>query len=202
MNTHLPDPIRALAQLFKELPGVGPKTALRFVFALLREPREKSERLARALLSLHAHIKTCATCGVFTSHNPCATCKDPKRDPRILCVVAESRDIATIESTGEYSGRYFVLGGLLSPLEGSTPDTLRVTELADRLSAHPEIKEVVLAFSPDLRGESTILFLVKRLQGYPVKLTRLARGLPLGADLEYADEVTLADALKGRREIA
>lgn len=201
MNSHLPDPIRTLAHLFRDLPGVGPKTALRFVFGLLKEPREKSERLARALLALHAQVKSCIGCGAFTMTSPCALCKDPARDTRALCVVAESRDIATIEATGEFQGQYFVLGGVLSPLEGSTPDVLRTEDLASRLASHPEITEVILAFSPDLRGESTILYLVKRLQNLPVRVTKLARGLPLGADLEYADEVTLADALKGRRDV-
>lgn len=201
MNNHLPDPIRNLAMLFRELPGVGPKTALRFVFSLLKKSDVDTTRLARAIATLKQNVKTCDECGSFTTHNPCAICKDSNRTKNILCVVAESRDIATIESTAEFNGQYFVLGGLLSPIEGSTPDMLRIDTLLDRLNGQTEIQEIVLAFSPDLRGESTILYLTKHLSHLPVKLTKLARGLPLGADLEYADEVTLGDALRGRREI-
>lgn len=179
---------------------MGPKTALRFVYALLAKSPTDVSKLARTLLALHDHIKACQGCGAFTSANPCNICKDPKRDAAMICVVAESRDISTIEGTGEYNGRYHVLGGLLSPLEGSTPDTLRIGELFSKLS-QGTVKEVVLAISHDLRGESTMLYLGKRLAQYPAKITRLARGLPLGADIEYADEVTLADALRGRKEI-
>ncbi len=200
MNNYLPDPIRALAALFKELPGVGPKTALRFVFSLLKKSPADAERLARGLLALHSHVKTCTACGAYAVNSPCTICKDPKRDQNILCLIAESRDIAVIEATGEFNGRYHILGGLLSPIEGATPDTLRLNELFTRL-ASGGITEIIFALSNDLKGESTSLFLVKRLANYPVKITRLARGLPMGADLEYADEVTLADALRGRREI-
>lgn len=201
MNSNLPDPIRTLAMQFRSLPGVGPKTALRFVFSLLKEPREKTERLAQLLINLHAHVKTCSECGSYAIKSPCLICVDGKRETQTLCLVAESRDIATIESTGEFHGYYFVLGGLLSPLEGATPDTLRIQALLDRLAKQPEIKEVIFAFNPDLRGESTILYLAKQLSSFSVTLTTLARGLPLGADLEYADEVTLADALKERRRV-
>lgn len=200
MNNYLPDPIRSLAALFKELPGVGPKTALRFVFSLLKKTPADAERLARALLSLHAHVKTCTECGAYATNSPCTICKDQKRNSTTICIIAESRDIAVIEATGEFNGRYHVLGGLLSPIEGVTPETLRLNELSTRLLSG-NITEIILALSNDLKGESTTLFLVKRLASYPIKITRLARGLPLGADLEYADEVTLADALRGRREI-
>lgn len=201
MNQHLPDPIRNLAQMFRELPGVGPKTALRFVFALLKRSPQEAEQLAESIRRLHHTVQTCENCWAYTMSAPCAICKDPNRDAAILCVVAESRDIATIEATEEFNGRYFVLGGLLSPLEGSTPDLLRMAELVTHLKSHPETQEMILAFSPDLRGESTMLYLSKRLSDIPIVMTKLARGLPLGADLEYADEVTLADALRGRRKI-
>ncbi len=201
MNNHLPDPIRGLASLFRELPGVGPKSALRFVFALLKKPKIDLQRFAQALAHLQEQVKICETCGAYTTNNPCGICKDQNRTEQILCVVAESQDIATIEATGEHPGRYFVLGGLLSPIEGSTPEMLHTDELITRLAKQPQTKEVLLAFSPDLRGESTILYVSKRLAHLPIKITKLARGLPLGADLEYADEVTLADALRGRREI-
>ncbi|MBI4280998.1 recombination protein RecR [Candidatus Uhrbacteria bacterium] len=201
MNIHLPDPVRELAILFKMLPGVGPKTALRFVYALLKESPQKTEQLARAMLSLHQRLKICSSCGGFTLQDPCLICRDSNRDASLLCVVAESRDIATIELTGEFQGHYFVLGGLLSPLDGITPDLLRVDSLIERASGQPEIKEIILALNPDLKGESTILYLTKQLMPLGKILTTLARGLPLGADLEYADEVTLADALKGRRAL-
>lgn len=201
MNQHLPDPIRNLAQLFRKLPGVGPKTALRFVFALLAAPGEESERLARSLMTLRSQVKTCGRCGSFTMGNPCEICRDERRDPSILCIVAESRDIATIEATGQFQGYYFVLGGLLSPLEGTTPAELRTTALINRINETPALRELVLGFSSDLRGESTILYLSKLLLNYSLRLTTLARGLPLGTDLEYADEVTLGDALRERRLI-
>lgn len=201
MNNHLPDPIRNLAQLFRELPGVGPKTALRFVFALLKRSPQDAGQLAESIHRLHRTVQTCESCGAYTMSASCAICKDQNRDPTILCVVAESRDIATIESTGEFNGRYFVLGGLLSPLEGSTPDMLRITELVRYLAQHPAVQEVILAVSPDLRGESTMLYLSKRLAALSITISKLGRGLPLGADIEYADEVTLADALRSRRKI-
>lgn len=187
--------------MFRDLPGVGPKTALRFVFALLKRSPEEAHELAESIRRLHRTVQICEPCGAYTMAAPCAICKDPNRVATVLCVVAESRDIATLEATGEFNGRYFVLGGLLSPLEGSTPDMLRVAELATQLKNHPEIQEMILAFSPDLRGESTILYLSRRLADIPITMSKLARGLPLGADLEYADEVTLADALRGRRRI-
>ncbi|MDP3985326.1 MAG: recombination mediator RecR [bacterium] len=202
MNTHLPDPIRSLALMFRALPGVGPKSALRFVYALLKSPKEKTEQLAAALLSLHDHVKSCTGCGAFTMQSPCSICRDGNRDGSVLCVVAESRDISTFEFTGEYRGRYFVLGGLLSPLDGTTPDKLQGEQLAALIETQQNLKEIILAFNPDMKGEATVLYLTKRLAAYPVRITTLARGLPTGADLEYADEVTLADALRGRRQVA
>lgn len=202
MNHHLPDPIKNLALLFRDLPGVGPKTALRFAYALLREPREKSENLARSLLALHSHMKVCGSCMSFAMESPCAICRDTERNQKILCVVAESRDVSTIELTGAFPGYYFVLGGLLSPLDGITPDMLHLAELNRHLSMHPEIREILLAFNSDLKGESTILYLTKELAHHKLNITTLARGLPMGADLEYADEVTLADAVSGRRTIS
>jgi len=200
MNQYLPDPIKSLAILFQELPGVGPKTALRFVFSLLNKHRDNTEKLARTLMALHNHIKFCDICGAYAIKNPCTICADATRQKNILCVVAESRDISTIEMTDEYQGQYHVLGGLLSPIEGATPDILRIRELEERISTGV-FTELLLAFSSDIKGETTALFLSNQLRPYEIKITKLARGLPLGADLEYADEVTLADALRGRREV-
>lgn len=194
-----PEPIQNLVANFSRLPGVGPKTALRYVFHLLRSPQGDLEAFARALTSLDK-IKTCELCFTYTEHTRCRICSDPNRQEHILCVVAEPRDIPTIEVTDMYDGRYHVLGGTLNPIEGMTPDFLNVRSLLDRLKSSNQIQEVILAFSPDVQGETTILYLTKHIKPLGKKVTRLARGLPLGADLEFADEVTLGDAITGRRE--
>lgn len=193
-----PEPIQNLVAAFSRLPGVGPKTALRYVFYLLKQPKSDLDVMARALVALGEKVRVCDTCYTYTELETCEICRDQKRDPNLLCVVEESRDIATIESTDAYRGRYHVLGGVLSPIEGVTPNVLRIRELQERLDAHPEIQEIILACSPTVQGESTMLFLAKELQRHNKKITRLARGLPVGATLEYADEVTLGSALKGR----
>ncbi|MFA6131098.1 MAG: recombination mediator RecR [Patescibacteria group bacterium] len=194
-----PAPIHKAMQALSKLPGVGPKTALRYVFALLEFPERDRLLLAQSIQELQ-NIKRCQTCFAFSETPTCEICADSQRDPSILCVVAESRDISTIEATGAYHGRYFVLGGRLNPIEGQTPEKLHVRDLLSRLEAHPEIHEIILAFSPDVHGETTILFLSRQMKNIGRKATRLARGLPMGADIEYADEVTLGDALTGRRE--
>jgi len=194
-----PEPIQNLVANFSRLPGVGPKTALRYVFHLLRSPQGDLEAFSRAITSLDK-IKTCELCFTYTEHARCRICSDSKRQEHILCVVAEPRDIPTIEVTDMYDGRYHVLGGTLNPIEGVTPEVLNVQPLLDRLKKTPEIQEVILAFSPDVQGETTILYLTKYIKPLNKKVTRLARGLPLGADLEFADEVTLGDAITGRRE--
>ena len=194
-----PEPIQNLVANFSRLPGVGPKTALRYVFHLLRSPQGDLEAFSRALTSLDK-IHTCDTCFTYTERDRCRICSDSKRQEHILCVVAEPRDIPTIEITDMYDGRYHVLGGTLNPIEGVTPEVLNVQPLLDRLKKTSEIQEVILAFSPDVQGETTILYLTKHIKPLNKKVTRLARGLPLGADLEFADEVTLGDAITGRRE--
>ena len=155
--------------------------------------------VAQAIANLD-EVQICRTCFAYAESNVCSICSDKKRNDAVLCVVAESRDIATIEATDAYHGPYLVLGGRLNPIEGVTPDVLNVEPLMQRLEAHPEIKEVILAFSPDVHGETTIMYLARRIKGPDRKATRLARGLPLGADIEYTDEVMLGDALLGRRE--
>ena len=196
---HFPAPIHNAVAMFSKLPGVGPKTALRYVFSLLRLSPTEREQFARALIDLQ-NVKKCSVCFTHSEESVCSICRDPKIIGSMLCVVAESRDIATIEATRAYNGKYFVLGGVLNPIDGQTQETLNVGKLLNRLKADPLITEVILGFSPDVHGETTILYLSRQIKALKCKTTRLARGLPLGADIEYADEVTLGDALLGRRE--
>ncbi len=194
-----PAPIHNAVAALGKLPGVGPKTALRYAFALLRLPKHELDAVARALGGL-SHVTVCTICFTYAEATRCDICTSSDRDSSLLCVVGEARDIATIEATSMYKGRYFVLGGVLNPIDGMTPDKLRVHQLKERLSADSAIKELILAFSPDVHGETTILYLSRLVKGLGKKTTRLARGLPMGADIEYADEVTLASALAGRSE--
>ncbi|MFA6017859.1 MAG: recombination mediator RecR [Patescibacteria group bacterium] len=179
------------------LPGVGPKTALRYAFALLRFSKNDLLLLSRSIVDLTT-ITTCKTCFTYAESDTCDICADSSRDVSKLCIVAEARDIATLEATSAYKGKYFVLGGVLNPIDGMTPETLNIHELVDRLKNNPSIHECILAFSPDVHGETTILYLARLLEPFKVSTTRLARGLPMGADIEYADEVTLASAISGR----
>lgn len=194
-----PKPIETLVNLFTYLPGVGPKTALRFVFYLLKQPKGTIARMATALQELHDAIVTCTVCKTYSTDPVCDVCRDTQRDKSLLCVVAQPRDIGTLDAAG-FTGRYHVLGGALSPIEGVTPDTLEVASLLERLR-HEPVREVVLAFNPDIEGEATIMYLSKQLRPFSVRVTRLARGLPAGSDLEFADEVTLGDALSRRWEV-
>lgn len=194
-----PAPIHNVVAALTKLPGVGPKTALRYTFALLRlSPHERS-LLANAVVNLE-NVQKCSECNAVSETPVCSICSDDKRNTNTLCIVAESQDIATIEATEAYQGKYYVLGGRLNPIEGATPEALNVEELIGRIEENPEITEVILAFSPDVHGETTIMYLSRRMKQLGRKSTRLARGLPMGADIEYADEVTLGDALLGRRE--
>lgn len=195
-----PEPIQNLIATFCRLPGVGPKTALRYVFTLLKQPKSDLEVMARAVRDLE-RIRVCERCFTYAETTLCEICADTRRDSTILCVVEEPRDIATIESTDNYRGFYHVLGGTLAPMDGITPEVLRVRELLDRLTEGHGVLEIVLALSPTVHGEMTILYLAKQLASRNVKITRLARGLPLGATIEYADDVTLGEAIKGRRNV-
>ncbi len=195
-----PEPIQNAVAGLSRLPGVGPKTALRFVYYLLKIPKAEVLQLSRSLAALTEKIQTCTRCYTYGESELCEICADARRDASILCVVEEPRDISTVESTGVYKGRYFVLGGVLNPIEGMTPDALRIHELAERLQNDAGVAEIILALSPTVQGESTMMYLSKRLAPLGRKVTRLARGLPIGATIEYADEVTLGDALKGRRD--
>lgn len=192
--------IDELASELARLPGIGRKTALRLTYHLLRQPPEQSRRLAAALVALVERVRPCERCRNFSEAPLCALCTDPRRDASTLCVVEEAADIASIERAGEYRGRFHVLGGRLSPLDGVGPDDLAIAPLLARIA--PEgVREVILATNPSLEGEATALYVQRQLAGSGVRVTRIARGLPVGGDLEYADGVTIAQALAARREM-
>jgi recombination protein RecR len=195
-----PEPVTRLIEAFAQLPGIGPKTASRLTFYLLRRPLEQTQALAEALVDLKQRIVFCRQCFNITEQNPCAICSDEKRDRSVLCVVEEALDVLAIERTGEYRGLYHVLHGAISPVEGIGPDELRINELMARLKQEP-VREVLLATNPNLEGEATAMYLARLIQPLGVRVTRLARGLPVGGDLEYADAVTLSRALEGRQEM-
>lgn len=190
-----------LASEFARLPGIGRKTALRLTFYLLKRPPDEIRRLARALDAVAERIRPCSRCGNLTESDPCAFCVNPRRDPGVICVVEEASDIAAIERTGEYQGLYHVLAGRLSPLDGIGPNELNVASLIERLGNGSEVREVILATNPSVEGEATAVYLQKLIRPLGIRVTRLARGLPVGGDLEYADGVTIAQALAGRREM-
>ncbi len=190
---------RLVDQLVR-LPGIGPKTAQRLAFYLLKVPKEEATELARAIVDLKEKMRTCALCFNATEDEICGICRDPARDPAVMCVVEEANDLLAIERTREFRGLYHVLGGTLSPLEGRGPDDIRGQALVDRLRGG-RVTEVVLATNPNVEGEATALYLQRLLKPLGIPVTRIARGLPMGGDLEYADEVTLARALEGRRSV-
>ena len=196
--------IDELATELSKLPGIGRKTALRLTYYLLKQRPEQSRRLADALMTLAERVRPCARCFNLSEDELCAVCRDPRRDPSVICAVEEASDIGAIERTGEYRGLYHVLGGRLSPLDGVTPEDLTIGALTDR-ARQDEVREVILATNPSLEGEATALFVQRALAaatGGRVAVTRIARGLPVGGDLEYADGVTIAQALSARREMA
>jgi recombination protein RecR len=190
--------IDELATELARLPGIGKKTALRLTYHLLRQPAAQGRRLAEALLALGERVRPCSRCFNLTEEALCPICRDPRRDASLLCVVEESSDITAIERAGEFRGRYHVLGGRLSPLDGVQPDDLTVAQLVERVR-DGEVREVILATNPSLEGEATALYVQRQLAGTPMAVTRIARGIPVGGDLEYADGVTIAQALTARR---
>lgn len=190
-------PVAALINEFSKLPTVGPKTAARLVFYLLNRPRHEAQALAEAILNVKDHVRFCSTCYSLTETDPCDVCSDPDRDAATICVVAEAKDVYAIERTGAFKGRYHVLGGLISPMDGIGPAQLRVKELVERIGREAP-REIILATNPNAEGEATALYLSRLLQPLGVMVTRLAYGLPIGGDLDYADEITLAKALEGR----
>jgi len=196
-----PRAVTRLIEEFHRLPGIGPKTAQRLTFFLLRAPKEHALSLAEAVAQLKDRIVTCSICQNIAEENPCAICRDEARDRSMVCVVEEPLDVLALERTREYRGLYHVLHGAISPLEGIGPEDLRVQELLARIQRGPGIQEIILATNPNLEGEATAMYLERLIKPFGIKLTRLARGLPVGGDLEYADEVTLTRALEGRREV-
>lgn len=183
------------------LPGIGRKTALRLTYHLLKRPAAEVTRLARALDHVVERVHACTACGNLTEADPCVVCANPRRDRAAICVVEEASDIGVIERTGEYRGLYHVLGGRLSPLEGIGPDELGIEPLLGRLRNGTQVREIIVATNPSVEGEATAVYLQKLIQPLGIRVTRLARGLPVGGDLEYADDVTIAEALAGRREV-
>jgi recombination protein RecR len=182
------------------LPGIGRKTALRLTYHLLKQPKEQSRRLAEALRTLSDKVRPCSRCFNLTEEELCVICRDPRRDSALICVVEEAADIGAIERAGEYRGHFHVLGGRLSPLDGVTPDDLTIPQLVQRIERTGNgIREVILATNPSLEGEATALYVQRQLATFPLSVTRIARGLPVGGDLEYADGVTIAQALSARR---
>jgi len=192
--------IDELASELSKLPGIGRKTALRLTYHLLKQPRERSVRLARALETLAERVHPCATCFNLTEDEECGICRDPRRDAAVICAVEEAADIGAIERAGEFRGRYHVLGGRISPLDGVGPEDLTVSALERRV-AGGAVSEVIVATNPSVEGEATALYLQQVLAPHVGRVTRIARGLPVGGDLEYADGITIAQALSARREM-
>jgi len=195
--------IRPIARLINELsklPGVGNKTAQRLAFHIINMPDEQVQNLAQAIAEVKTSVRYCSVCGDITDVDPCRICSSHDRDPSVICVVEDPRDVIAMERTRDYRGFYHVLHGTISPMEGIGPDEIRIKELLQRVK-DDTVKEVILATNPDIEGEATAVYISKLLKPLGIKTTRIAHGLPVGGDLEYADEVTLSKALEGRREI-
>jgi recombination protein RecR len=192
--------VQTLIDELGRLPGIGPKSAQRIAFYLLKAAPEDARRLANSITEAKERVSWCRQCYNFSEGELCTFCRDEKRDPRVLCVVEEPRDIVAVERTGEFRGRYHVLQGAISPIEGIGPEQLRVKELLTRIGAE-SVDEVILATNPNIEGEATAMYLARLLKPLGIRVTRIASGLPVGGDLEYADEVTLGRALEGRREV-
>ncbi|NLM44131.1 MAG: recombination protein RecR [Clostridiales bacterium] len=193
-------PIAKLIEAFTKLPGIGTKTAQRLAFYVLDMPEKEAEELAYAIINAKRNIKYCEVCSNITDKDRCNICSDAKRDNSIICVVEDPRDVVAMEKTREYKGLYHVLHGAISPIDGIGPDDIRIKELLIRLR-EDDIKEVILATNPNIEGEATAMYISKLIKPLGIKATRIAHGVPVGGDLEYADEVTLMKALEGRREI-
>ncbi len=185
-----------------KLPGIGRKTAQRLTFYLLKQPAEAATRLADAIRTVRERVTACGVCGTLTDEDPCAICRDPRREESVVCVVEEASDVTAIERSGRFRGRYHVLGGRLSPLEGIGPEALRLDRLMARVANGSGVREVIIATNPSMEGEVTATYLQQLLKPTGIRVTRIARGLPVGGDLEYADGVTIAQALLARRDMA
>ena len=194
------DSIAKLIQEFKKFPGIGQKTAERLVFFLLKEQKDVAQGLAEAILNLKDKIQSCSRCNSITENDPCDICRDPKRDRKIICVVEEPHDLYAIERMGEYQGCYYVLMGSISPLDGVGPEDIQINGLLERVKKEG-VQEVIIATNPNMEGDATAIFIFNTLKSMGVKVTRIARGLPVGSDLEYADEVTILRSFEGRMEM-
>ena len=195
-----PKSIASLIEHFQKFPSVGPKSAQRMAFYLLRMPKTEVEKFAQSMIDAKENTKTCEICFNLSSTSPCEICTSSQRDKATICVVAETKDLIAIEKTNEYKGLYHVLQGLISPMDGIGADDIRIKELLNRLTDE-NVREVILALSPSVEGEATSLYLSKLIKPFGVKISRIAFGLPVGADLEYADEITIAKAIEVRREL-
>ena len=198
--TTVASPVAARINEFSKLPTIGPKTAARLVFHLLNRPRNEAQSLAEAILAVKDKVHFCSICYSLSEQDPCEFCTDDRRDARVICVVAEAKDVYAIERTGAFKGRYHVLGGLISPMDGIGPAQLHVKELIERM-AREEPGEIILATNPNAEGEATALYLSRLLQPLGSIVSRLAYGLPIGGELDYADELTITKALEGRRTL-
>ena len=194
------DPIARLVQALTKLPGIGEKSASRLAFHILGSPEEYARGLAQAILDVKEKIRLCSVCLNITEQDPCRLCRDPGRNEEIICVVEEPNDLYAIEKTGSFDGKYHVLHGVISPLEGVGPDEIHIKELLERLKTGT-IKEVLLATNPVVEGDATALYLKEQIKPFGVKVTRIARGIPVGGDLEYTDGATLTDAIRGRQDL-
>ena len=195
----LPDPLLRLIEELQRLPGIGPKGAQRLAFHILKTPREQADRLVDAVRDVKERVTYCSICNNITDTDPCSFCSNSGRDAHVICVVEEPQNVSAIERTREFKGVYHVLMGALSPLQGIGPDDLKIKSLLARV--HNGVSEVILATNPNVEGEATALYLARLLKPLGVKVTRIAMGLPVGSDLEYADEITMYRALEGRREV-
>ena len=195
-----PKSIATLIEHFQKFPSVGPKSAQRMAFYMLRMPESEVQKFAQAILDAKRNTRTCEVCFNLSTSSPCEICTNPKRDRSTICVVAETKDLIAIEKTNEFKGLYHVLQGLISPMDGIGADDIRIKELLNRLTSE-EVKEIILALPPSVEGEATSLYLTKLIKPFGITISRSAFGLPVGADLEYADEITIAKAIEGRREI-
>ncbi|EXX85977.1 recombinase RecR [Paenibacillus darwinianus] len=197
---YYPEPIAKLIESFSRLPGIGPKTAARLAFHVLRMKEDDVIDFAKSLVSVKRNLHYCSVCCNITDIDPCRICQDRSRDNSVICVVQESRDLVAMERTKEFDGQYHVLQGAISPMEGIGPDEIRIAELLKRLGDE-QVQELILATNPNIEGEATAMYLSRLVKPFGIKVTRIAHGLPVGGDLEYADEVTLSKALEGRREL-
>ncbi|MDD5341088.1 MAG: recombination mediator RecR [Patescibacteria group bacterium] len=195
-----PKPIQDLIDQFCKLPGIGPKTAERLVYFLLKQNKNEIDEFALSLNQINNSVVKCSICHNISEKDPCAICADKNRDHKLICIIAEPHDLAAVENTGEFKGVYHVLGGVLDPLSGMTPDRLKFDDLLAKLQKN-KVAEIILAFNPDMEGEATMIYLNNLLKSFKVKITRLARGMPVGSDLEYTDEITLSSAIKNRKEM-